>query len=134
MSTSETTASTARSAEKLAETSKNSANNLAGAARNAGEELGTVAKVEFDNIMADLQDLVRRAGKLSGQELAVIRQQITEKLGTAKEKFHHLSEDASTAAYKGVDGAEKMVKENPLQAVGIAALVGVAIGILLNRR
>lgn len=134
MSTSETTASTARSAEKLAENGKNSANNLADAALNAGEELGSVAKVEFDNIMADLQDLVRRAGKLSGKELSVLRQQMTEKLGAAKEKLHHLSDDASSAAHKGVDSAEKIVKDHPLQAIGIAALAGIAIGILLNRR
>lgn len=134
MSTSETTSSTSRAAEKLSERSKNSANNLVDAALNAGDELGSAAKVEFDNIMADLQDLVHRAGKLSGQELAVLRQQMTEKLGSAKEKLHHLSEDATTAAHKGVDGAEKIVKDHPLQAIGIAALAGIAIGVLLNRR
>lgn len=134
MSTSETTASTARSAEKLAENGKNSASNLVDAAMNAGDELGSAAKVEFDNIMADLQDLVRRAGKLSGKELSVLRQQMSEKLGSAKEKLHHLSDDASSVAHKSVDSAEKIVKDHPLQAIGIAALAGIAIGILLNRR
>lgn len=133
MSTSDTT-STSRAAEKLAERGKNSANNLADAALNAGEELGSAAKVEFDHIMADLQDLVRRAGKLSGQELAVLRQQMSDKLGTAKDKLHHFTEEASTTAHKGVDSAEQMVKDHPLQAVGIAALAGIAIGVLLNRR
>lgn len=134
MSTSETTASTTGAGEKLAENGKNSANNLVDAALNAGDELGSAAKVEFDNIMADLQDLVRRAGKLSGRELSVLRQQMSEKLESAKEKLHHLSDDASSVAHKSVDSAEKIVKDHPLQAIGIAALAGIAIGILLNRR
>lgn len=134
MSTSENSTATIRAAEKLADRGKNSANNLVDAALNAGDELSSAAKVEFDNIMADLQELVRRAGKLSGQELAVLRQQMTDKLGLAKEKLHHLSDEASTVAHKSVDSAEKIVKDHPLQAIGIAALAGIAIGVLLNRR
>lgn len=114
--------------------SSSTTSDLAGAARTAGEELGAAAKIEFNNIMADLQDLVRRAGSLSGQELTTLRQQMSEKLGLAKEKLGHLGEDASGIAHKGVDNTEKMIKEHPLQAVGIAAFVGVAIGLLLNRR
>src|SRR5690606_10948190 len=75
----------ARSAEKLTERSKTSTNHLMDAAMSAGDELGTAAKTEFNNIMADLQELVSRAGKLSGQELTVIRQQISEKLNVAKD-------------------------------------------------
>ena len=85
-------------------------------------------------IMADLQELVARAGKLSGQELAAIRLQISEKLSTAKEKLHHLSEDASVAAHKGVDNTEKLIKDHPFQSVGIAALAGLVLGALLSRR
>ena len=50
----------ARSAEKLAERSKTSANNLVDAAMSAGDELGSAARTEFNNIMADLQELVAR--------------------------------------------------------------------------
>jgi len=128
-----TSAETNGRASSAAQTSS-TASDLASAARSAGEELGTAAKVEFNNIMSDLQDLVRRAGSLSGHELTTLRQQMSEKLGLAKEKLSHLSEDASGMAHKGVDNTEKMIKEHPLQAVGIAAFVGVAIGILLNRR
>lgn len=134
MNTSETTASVSNSASKLADHSKNSANNVADAARKAGDELGTVTKAEFNNIMSDLQDLITRAGKLSGQELAVVRQQITDKMGVAKDKLHHISEDATAAAHKGVDATEIMIKERPFQAIGIAALAGLVLGCVINRR
>ncbi|MGB3609345.1 MAG: DUF883 family protein [Cellvibrio sp.] len=124
----------ARSAEKPGDRTRTSTSSLVDAAVSAGDELGTAAKAEFNNIMADLQDLVARAGRLSGQELAVIRQQISEKLSQAKDKLHHLSEDASVAAHKGVDTTEKLIKDHPFQAVGIAALAGVILGALISRR
>lgn len=141
MTTSDTTITppngngTGRTADKLGEQRpKTSTGNFAGAAMSAGEDIGAAAKTEFNNIMADLQELVSRAGKLSGQELAVIRQQMSEKLSVAKDKLHHLSEDASVAAHKGVDNTEKLIKDHPFQAVGIAALAGLVFGALISRR
>lgn len=134
MSTSETTTSVSRSAEKLVKNGKNSANDLVDAAINAGGDVSAIAKVEFDNIMSDLQDLIQRAGKLSGQELASVRQQMSEKLGVAKEKLQDIGDSASSAAHNGVANTEQLIKEHPLQAIGIAALAGLAIGALLSRR
>jgi len=130
----EPTSSLNRPTEKLAKDAKSSTDNLMAAAASAGDELGSAAKVEFDNIMADLQDLVSRAGKLSGQELSALRLQMSTKLGLAKEKLHHLTEDASVAAHKGMDSTEQLIKQHPLQAVGIAALAGMVFGCLMSRR
>lgn len=130
----ESPASENRSAEKSSDRSKNSSSNLVNAALTAGDELGSAARVEFNNIMADLQDLVSRAGKLSGQELAAVRHQIADKLGIAREKLSHLSEDATAAATKGVDNTEKLIKDYPFQAIGIAAVAGLLLGAVLSRR
>ena len=134
MSTTETPSTVRGSANNLADQGKKSTDNLVDAALAAGDELGTAAKVEFDNIMADLQDLVARASKLSGQELTILRKQISDKLGLAKEKLHNMSEDATAAAAKGVDTTEQMIKDHPLQSVGIAALGGLILGCLMSRR
>jgi len=130
----EPTSSMNRPTEKLAKDTKTSTDNLMAAAASAGDELSSAAKTEFDNIMADLQDLVSRAGKLSGQELGALRQQMSTKLGLAKEKLHHITEDASAAAHKGMDSTEQLIKQHPLQAVGIAALAGMVFGCLISRR
>lgn len=136
MSIPDTNSTTTRPTPKatIESNGRSSGSDVSDAARSTSEEFGAAAKAEFNNIMSDLQDLVRRASSLSGQELTALRQQMSEKLGLAKEKLHHLSEDASTIAHKGVDSTEQLIKSHPLQAVGIAALVGVAVGILLNRR
>lgn len=134
MTNSETTSSLGRSADKFSNQSKNSGNHLVETALNAGEEFGSAAKVEFNKIMTDLQDLVSRASKLSGQELTALRQQMSDKLILAKEKLHNLSEDASVAAHKGFDSTEQMIKDRPLQAIGIAALAGLIVGSLISRR
>jgi len=130
----EPTSSMNKPAEKLSKDTQTSKENLMAAAASAGSELSSAAKTEFDNIMADLQDLVTRAGKLSGQELGAIRQQISTKLSLAKEKLSHVTEDASLAAHKGMESTEQLIKQHPLQAVGIAALAGMVFGCLISRR
>jgi ElaB protein len=132
MNTSDTTSSVNRPTERS--NVENGQGSSASVAGHRAEELAAAAKTEFTNIMADLQELVRRASTLSGNELSALRQQISEKLGVAREKLGHLSEDASAVAHKGVDSTEQLIKQHPLQAVGIAAVVGIAIGVLLNRR
>jgi ElaB protein len=127
MNTSDTTSSVNRPTERS--NVENGQGSSASVAGHRAEELAAAAKTEFTNIMADLQELVRRASTLSA-----LRQQISEKLGVAREKLGHLSEDASAVAHKGVDSTEQLIKQHPLQAVGIAAVVGIAIGVLLNRR
>lgn len=136
MSISDTTSPLNRptSDKTISENGRASANELANGAHRNAEDLASAAKAEFNNIMADLQELVRRAGKLSGQELTALREQISEKLGLAREKLNHLGEDASVAAQKGLGATEEMIKTHPFQSIGIAALVGVAVGVLLNRR
>lgn len=136
MNTPNTTSTTNRPLEKSNLENGNGASTAAGTASTGhrAEDLATAAKAEFTNIMADLQELVRRASNLSGNELSALRQQMSEKLGLAREKLSHLSDDASAMAHKGVDSTEQLIKQHPLQAVGIAAVVGIAIGVLLNRR
>lgn len=134
MSISDTTTTGTRSTSSIENgNGKGSSADLANAARSTAEEITSAAKAEFNHILADLQELVRRAGKLSGTEFAVLRQQMTEKLGLAREKLNHLSDDASEVAHKSVSSTEEVIRNHPLQAVGIAALAGIAIGVLLNR-
>jgi ElaB/YqjD/DUF883 family membrane-anchored ribosome-binding protein len=106
----------------------------ADAARRAGQEIGAATRTEFNNILSDLQDLAARAGKASGRELAVLREQMSDKLSVAKDKVGALTGDAADAARKGIDVTGRTIQGRPFQSVAVAAIVGFAIGMLVSRR
>jgi ElaB/YqjD/DUF883 family membrane-anchored ribosome-binding protein len=84
-------------------------------------------------LMADVKSVVsdiEAIAKTGGADAAA---QISSRLGSLREKIvaaeHALVEKAKAGA-KAVDG---YVHENPWKSVGIAAGVGVLIGLLINR-
>jgi ElaB/YqjD/DUF883 family membrane-anchored ribosome-binding protein len=106
----------------------------ADSARRAGEEVGAATRAEFNNILADLQDLASRAGRASGRELANLREQMSDKLSTAKDRLGSLSGDAAVAARRGIDATGEVIQGRPFQSVALAAIAGFAIGFLMSRR
>src|SRR5690349_16885717 len=103
-------------------------------ARRAGEEVGAATRAEFNSILADLQDLAARAGRASGRELAVLRDQMADKLSTAREKVGTMSGDAAVVAKRGIDATGVAIQGRPFQSVALAAIAGFAIGFLVSRR
>jgi len=89
---------------------------------------------EFGKVLADLQDLVARAGNVSGEDLTRLRGQIADKFADAKYKVGELTVDAVAATRKGADATGDMIRSHPFPAVAVAALAGLAIGIVLARR
>jgi len=134
MSSNSSSAGFGRAGESLASHAREAANSTVDSARRAGQEIGAATRNEFNNILADLQDLAARAGKASGRELAVLREQMSDKLGVAKEKLSSLTGDAAVAARKGIDATEGAIQDRPFQSVAAAAIIGFAIGIFIGRR
>ena len=134
MSTNSTSPSAGRTAEQISDHFRDAAMTSADAAKRAGQEIGTAARTEFNNILSDLQDLGARAAKASGRELAVLRGQMSDKLGLAKEKMSALSSDATAATKKGIDVTGQAIQGRPFESVAIAALAGFVIGFLVSRR
>jgi ElaB/YqjD/DUF883 family membrane-anchored ribosome-binding protein len=132
--TNSTNSSFGRVADQTADTFRDAATNTADAARRAGQEIGAAARTEFNNILSDLQDLASRAAKASGRELTVLRSQMSDKLGAAKEKLGSLSGEAGAAARKGIDATGEVIQDRPFQAVAVAALAGFVIGLLVSTR
>ena len=129
-----TNSSFGRTAERISDQVREAASSTADSARRAGQEMGAVARTEFNNVLSDLQDLAARAGKVSGRELGALRDQMSEKLVVAKKKLGSLTDDATVAARKSVDATGDVIKGRPFQSVAVAVLAGFAIGLLLGRR
>ena len=55
-------------------------------------------------------------------------------LARGKEQLHHLQEQAVECSRKVAQDADKYIHEKPWQAVGVAAALGVVVGLLVSRR
>ena len=99
------------------------------------------AEVTTDKLYADLQAVVRDAeallkatAGLAGDKVQEVRARAEESVKTARERIDSLENDALTKAKELAGQAEAYVKENPWQALGIAAGVGMLLGMVLSRR
>ena len=57
-----------------------------------------------------------------------------ERLKEGKERFAEFEADAGERLKRGAKHADEVVHEKPYYAMGFAALAGLVVGVLLNRR
>lgn len=85
-------------------------------------------------VVADAEEILRATAGIAGEKMADLRERIGERLRDARVKIDDAEAmlvDKTKAAARATDD---FVNENPWQAVGIAAGVGVLLGIIIGRR
>lgn len=101
-------------------------------ARNA--TAGSGLKHEFTDLIADVEDLVKQTASLTGDELALARARIAERLEAAKESIQEMGGDLAKRARKTAAATNDYVHEQPWKAIGISATLGLLLGFVLARR
>lgn len=89
---------------------------------------------DLKNVVADAEEILRATAGVAGEKMVELRARIGERLNDAKLRLadaEAIVVDKTRAAAKATD---EYVKENPWQAVGIAAGIGFLVGILASRR
>ena len=89
---------------------------------------------DFKAVVSDAEELLKATASQAGEKVAVARERIQDSLHKAKVK---LAEAEDVMVQKGKLAAratDEYVQENPWRAVGIAAGVGLVIGLLIGRR
>lgn len=85
-------------------------------------------------VVADAEELLRATASQAGEGAATARARIQNSLKVAKSRIA----DAETAVIertkRAAKEADKYVHDNPWQSVGVSAIVGVAVGMLIARR
>jgi len=89
---------------------------------------------EIKNLIADVEDLVARIADLNDADVVRVRAKVMNAVGAAKESFTGGADTLRSQARKALGGADEYVRESPWAAVGLAAVVGAVVGILVARR
>ena len=105
-------------------------NDIADGARNVKD----AASGEFKNLIEDVEDLVSRVSDVKDPDVARIREKVKDALSTAKEALTDSADKVRRQAQQVAGSTDDFVRDNPWQALGIAALLGVAVGFLAARR
>ena len=99
------------------------------------EHVSTAAlKADLAAVMRDAEALMKASADTGGEKVNEARTRIRESLESAKRRLLEAERSAVRHGEEAVAATEDYVKRNPWQAVGIAAGVGLVLGVLLARR
>ena len=89
---------------------------------------------DFRLVMEDIDALMSATTNKAESEATALRARIRDRLDNAKERLVDAQHDAVERAKKAAGATDDYVHSHPWQALGAAAAVGVAIGVLIGRR
>ena len=85
---------------------------------------------DLKRIVRDSEALLHDSGEALGDKARETRVRLTETLESAKALCEQLEEKA----IQGAKAADQVIREHPYQSIGIAAAVGLLIGVLVTRK
>lgn len=85
-------------------------------------------------VVADAEELLRATANQAGEGAAAARARIQDSLQTVKGRLSAAETAVIERTQQAVKDTDQYIHDNPWQAVGISAIAGVLVGILIARR
>ena len=85
-------------------------------------------------VVADTEELLRATAGQAGEKVAELRTRLEQRLQGAKVALAHAQAFATEKAKAAAHATDDFVHAEPWKAVGIAAALGRALGVLIGRR
>lgn len=85
-------------------------------------------------VVADAEDLLKVTASQAGEKVAVAREKIQASLEQAKVKLAAAETVALDKAKLAASATDEYVHQHPWRAIGVAAGIGLVIGMLIGRR
>jgi ElaB/YqjD/DUF883 family membrane-anchored ribosome-binding protein len=102
------------------------------AAHEKVNQVGTGATEEVQNLIADVEDLVDRVGEAADPEIRRLRAKVAEAVVSTKSSIAAGADQVQRHAKDAFDASDRYVRNQPWEAIGIAALAGIAVGFLVS--
>jgi ElaB/YqjD/DUF883 family membrane-anchored ribosome-binding protein len=105
---------------------------------NTGAEFSDVTKdqliSDFKVVVSDAEAIIKATANQGGEALTAWRAKAGESLAAAKTKLANAQTAVVEKSKVAAKTTDTYVHENPWRAVGIAAGVGLVVGLLISRR
>lgn len=89
---------------------------------------------DFKALVADAEALIGATADQGGEAIAQIRTQAQDSLAQAKANLADVQDELTAKAKAVAADADAFVHQKPWQSVGIAAGLGLLVGLLISRR
>ncbi len=100
----------------------------------AARKVGDFANGQVNNFLDSVEDLTNALKDIESPEIARVRAKVKLALMAAKSAVSDTASRIRTQAEEVGLHTDTFVRDNPWQVIGIAAVVGLAVGILTTRR
>lgn len=85
-------------------------------------------------VVADTEELLRATANQAGEGVAVARARIQDNLQVVKGRMVSAEDVLIERTRDAAKEADRYVRDNPWQAVGVSACIGAIVGMLISRR
>jgi len=85
-------------------------------------------------VVTDAENLLRATANQAGEGAAAARARIQESLQVVKERLVDAESDMIERTQEAAKATDQYVHDNPWKAIGISALAGAIVGMLIARR
>ena len=96
--------------------------------------VGDFANGQVNNFLDSVEDLTRALKDIDTPDIARVRAKVKIALVAAKSAVSDTANQIRSQAQQAGKRTDDFVRENPWQVIGIAAIVGLAVGFLASRR
>ncbi len=85
-------------------------------------------------VVSDAEELLRATANQAGEKIGVARERIQDSLHQAKVKLAEAEAILKERAQQAARYTDEYVRDNPWRAIGVAAGIGLVLGLILSRR
>ncbi len=89
---------------------------------------------DIRNVISDAEELLRATANQAGEQISAARERIQDSLYRAKVKLAEVEGVVVDSTREVARATDDYVHDHPWRAVGIAAGVGLIVGLLVSRR
>lgn len=89
---------------------------------------------EVREVVRDAEAVLQATAAQSGDRIDAVRTRAMDSVRKARERLAALEKGAVAEVREAAETADKYVHKNPWQAIGMAAGVGLLVGLLIGRR
>jgi ElaB/YqjD/DUF883 family membrane-anchored ribosome-binding protein len=101
---------------------------------NTARGVGDYANGQVNNFLDNVEDLTKALKDIDTPDIARVRAKVKMALVAAKSAVSDTASQLRDQAQQVSKRTDTFVRDNPWQVIGIAALVGLAVGIFASRR